>query len=136
LSLLAPVYPLGSWSLKLGLALALAITAGALLDTFLLCVVPRLPAARRHRERHLREGVTLYLKQDLEGARDHFSALLQKDPADPLAKLYLATLERRQGHAARALKHAREALAVNPKNPFYPELEREIALAQEARHGG
>ena len=35
------------------------------------------------------------------------------------------------GRGERAIHHARRALAANPNNAFYPEIEREIELAKQ-----
>ena len=132
LSVIAPSAPLGSWTAKLGLAAGIFVTVYALFDIWRIAVYARWPRVRQHREDLLRQGITHYLRHDFPKARRCLDQILDIDPADPVARLYLASLERRAAHHKKAIHHARRALGANPRNPFHPEIEREIALAKEA----
>ena len=64
---------------------------------------------------------------------DLLDGLLDIDPADPIVRLYLASVERRSGNPVRAIHHARKALAAAPHHAFQPEIERELHLARADR---
>ena len=131
-----PTPPLQEWMGQLGMAVGISITVFAVFDMLRLAVYARLPRVRRHRRLLLKRAVTRYLRNEFPQARSFLEQMLDLDPADPVARLYLATLERRAGHYERAIHHARRALRAHPHNRFHPELEREIALAREARRHG
>jgi hypothetical protein len=133
LSLIAPTPPLGTWSLRLGLAVAGGLTTFAMFDVFRLAVYARLPRVVATRHRLFQEGVTLYLGRRWAEARRIWDRLLDMEPGDPLVRLYMASLERRAGHPDRALVHARRALRTAPHSPMRAELEQEILLARAAR---
>lgn len=133
LSAIAPVAPLGPWTLRAGIAIGGALTLFSIIDVFRLGVYARLGVVRARRQAWFTDAVTHYLKGDYPAARRLLDRLLDLDPADPVARLYLATLERRAGSPERAIHHARRALAAAPHADFAPEIEREIVLAREVR---
>ena len=133
---LHPIPPLKHWMFTLGLTIGISITAFAIFDMLRLAVYARLPRVRRHRRLLLKQAIGFYLRHEFHEARSFLDQMLDVDPADPVARLYLASLERRAGRYERAIHHARRALAAHPHNRFHPELEREIALAREARRHG
>lgn len=132
-SWLAPVDPLGSWTLRFGIGTGGALSLFAVIDVFRLGVYARLPHVVAQREQRLKEAVDLYLRRQFREARELLDSLLDVDPADPVVRLYLATLERRAGSPDRAARHARKALAAAPHHPFQPEIERELHLARSSR---
>lgn len=133
LSWLAPVEPLGPWTLRVGVGVGGALSLFSVIDVFRLGVYARLPRVVARREERLRTAIDLYLKREFRDARKLLDGLLDVDPADPVVRLYLATLERRAGSPDRAVHHARKALAAAPHHPFQPEIERELHLAKSAR---
>ena len=133
ISWLAPVDPLGSWTLRVGIGVGGTLSLFALIDVFRLGVYARLPHVVERREERLKEAVAFYLRRDFRAARKLLDGLLDVDPADPVVRLYLASLERRAGSPERAVHHARKALAAAPHHPFQPEIERELHLARSAR---
>lgn len=135
LSELRPFWPLGTWSFQLGLVVAFALVLYSIWDVVRLGFYARLPSVHARRRRAVQEAIRCYLRHDFPQARQILDGLLDIDPADPVARLYLATLERRDGRWDRAIHHARKALGADPGNPFHPEIERELILAQEARRG-
>ena len=108
----------------------MALTVFSFIDVFRIAVYARLRRVRARRHHYLEQAVNHYLRHDFRRARTFLDRLLDIDPADPVARLYLATLERRAGSPDRALHHARKALAASPNNPFHPEIERELVKKQ------
>lgn len=135
LSRAAPNLPLGEEAFRLGLGVGAGLTLYAIIDTVRLAIIARLPFVRRRRSRLLQQAIDHYLRHEFREARTTLDRLLDIDPGDPLARLYLATLERRAGHPERALHHTRKALRAWPSNRYQPEIEREAVLAQETRRG-
>lgn len=134
LSWVNPVAPLGAWSLRLGVAIGGATSLFSIIDVFRLGVYARLPIVTARREKQLARAIDHYLRREFRDARRLLDALLDVDPADPVVRLYLATLERRAGSPDRAVHHARKALAAAPHHPLQPEIERELHLARAGRH--
>ena len=133
LSSVAAVPPFDTWTLRVGAALTLGLTAFSVLDVFRIGIWARLPRIRERRRACLTSAIDAWIGGDVEGAREDFTRMLEIDPADPAALLYLASLERRAGHPGLAERHARRALSADPDNPYHPEIEREIAIARESR---
>jgi len=133
LSWINPVAPLGPWSLRLGVAVGGALSLFSVIDVFRLGVYARLPIITARRDKQLRTAVDHYLKHEYRPARRLLDALLDVDPADPVVRLYLASLERRAGSPDRAIHHAKKALAAAPHHPMQPEIERELHLARAGR---
>jgi len=133
LSIVAPVAPLSARTAQFGIGVGGALTIFAMIDVFRLGIYGRLPAVHRRRSELFEAAVDHYLRREYREARRKFDRLLDLDPADPVTRLYLATLERRAGSPEQAIHHARKALGAAPHHPFHPEIEREIVLARQER---
>jgi tetratricopeptide (TPR) repeat protein len=131
LSLIAPLPPLGDWSLHAGLAGAAGTVLYAFVDILRIGVYARWPSVRERRQRRLTEAAEREDAGRVHEAREIWDRLLDVDPADPEVRLALARSYRRSGDSARALHHARRALRALPRSPVRDELLRELELARE-----
>ncbi|HMS16899.1 MAG TPA: tetratricopeptide repeat protein [Planctomycetota bacterium] len=130
---LKPSAEFGTWTLRAGLALALTLSAYSIMDVFKIGVWNRTRRMRDARNRCFLSATDAYLQKDWRGAREHLDPVLDMDPGDAAARLFLATIERRAERFDQAIKQANKALRACRSSPFVPELEREIHLAREAR---
>ncbi|MSR75782.1 MAG: hypothetical protein EXS14_09980 [Planctomycetes bacterium] len=120
-------------------ACASAIAVGTFVfgavDAWRLAIANRTRRAHAEREQWFLQGRARYLARDYGAARERFLHMLDRDSADPLARVTLAALERRTGNPHTAIEHANAALRSWKDNPFKAELERELALALEDARG-
>ena len=135
LSKLVPLPLASSVVFACACAVALGAFVYGVVDTWRLAVANRTRHAQAEREQWFLQGRARYLAGDLGAARERFLHMLDRDSADPLARVTLAALERRAGNPRSASAHARSALSQWKDNPFRAELERELALAKDDSRG-
>lgn len=133
LSVLRPTPQFGDWALAVGLGLALTLTLYSMIDVFKLGIWNRTRRARSRRNTCFLRATDHYLKREWREAQLAMEEVLDMDPADPAARLFLSSLERRRQQFDRAIRHAQKALYASRSSPYAPELEREQHLAREAR---
>jgi tetratricopeptide (TPR) repeat protein len=133
LAFLKPSPEFGTWTSRAGIALAGTVTAFSILDVFKLGVWNRTRRMQRHRNACFLSATDAYLTKNWSQAREHLDQVLDMDSADPAARLYLATIERRAERFDQAIRQANKALKASRSSPYVPELEREIHLARQAR---
>jgi len=79
-----------------------------------------------------RRGVRAFIAGDLDAAQAWFEAALRDYPGDPNAMNGLARVALARGDTARALEHARTAVAINPTAGDYRDT---LALVEHAARG-
>lgn len=66
----------------------------------------------------MKNGFNLYYSRDFSAAKEHFQAVLDKDPGNSMAIMYLADCYRQEKKIADFLTILEEKALANPKNPY------------------
>lgn len=135
LSHIAPVAPLGTWSLNAGIGGALALGLYALADIVRVGVYARWPSVARRRTQKIEEAAAKERDGHVHEAREILDRLLDVDPASPDVRLALARSFRESDDPRRSIHHARKALKASPACAERDDLERELHLAREKLRG-
>ncbi|MEW6358402.1 MAG: tetratricopeptide repeat protein [Planctomycetota bacterium] len=112
--------------------LILAIAAGGvawamgLIETIRLGFRGRTRRTQAERDRHIRSGMTSYLKGEFGQAEAEFEAALKLDPNDGDARFHLAMVQKAQGRHADARRTLKKCLALDENTKWHPEIAEEL----------
>lgn len=112
--------------------LCLAIGAGgaawvcALVETLQLARQGKRLRTQADRDRHIRNGMVLYLKGEFGQAREAFERALALDGADGDARFHLAMALKAQGLRRQAVRVLRRCLALDPDSKWRFEISEEL----------
>ena len=66
----------------------------------------------------MKDGFRLYYGRDFSGAKEHFQSVLDKEPSNSMAIMYLADCYRQDKTIAKLLDAFEEKALANPKDPY------------------